>query len=82
MLKGVIFSLHDVLAKQGAIRDALFGEILKLLRYLKGRGVARLASRSPVDECASRDLLVSARSLALKRRRRADSHEQQCEERG
>jgi hypothetical protein len=39
MLKGVIFSLHDVLARQGTIDAALFGETVKLLRYLKGRGV-------------------------------------------
>jgi len=39
MLKAVIFSLHDVLAKQGRVDAALFEETLKLLRFLKGRGV-------------------------------------------
>lgn len=39
MLKGAIFSLHDVLVKQGTIDGTLFGETVKLLRYLKGRGV-------------------------------------------
>lgn len=39
MLKGAIFSLHDVLVKQGTIDGGLFGETIKLLRYLKGRGV-------------------------------------------
>ena len=39
MLKGAIFSLHDVLVKQGTIDRTLFGETIKLLRYLKGRGV-------------------------------------------
>src|SRR4051812_39016510 len=39
MLKGAIFSLHDVLVKQGTIDNVLFGETIKLLRYLKQRGV-------------------------------------------
>lgn len=39
MLKGAIFSLHDVLVKQGTIDGALFDETLRLLRYLKMRGV-------------------------------------------
>jgi hypothetical protein len=39
MLKGAIFSLHDVLVKQGAIDGPLFSETVKLLRYLKRRGV-------------------------------------------
>ena len=39
MLKGAIFSLHDVLLKQGTIKSTLFGETIKLLRYLKRRGV-------------------------------------------
>jgi hypothetical protein len=39
MLKGAIFSLHDVLVKQGANDGNLFEETLRLLRYLKGRGV-------------------------------------------
>jgi hypothetical protein len=39
MLKGAIFSLHDVLAKQGAVDGDLLGETFSLLRYLKLRGV-------------------------------------------
>lgn len=39
MLKGAIFSLHDVLVRQGTIDGALFEETLRLLRYLKMRGV-------------------------------------------
>jgi hypothetical protein len=39
MLKGAIFSLHDVLVKRGTIDSVIFGETIKLLRYLKGRGV-------------------------------------------
>ncbi|MES2056273.1 MAG: HAD family hydrolase [Pseudomonadota bacterium] len=39
MLKGAIFSLHDVLVKQGANDSVLFDETLRLLRYLKARGV-------------------------------------------
>ncbi len=39
MLKGAIFSLHDVLVKQGTIDGALFDETLRLVRYLKMRGV-------------------------------------------
>ena len=39
MLKGVIFSLRDVLAKRGPIDAALLGETLKLLKFLKHRRV-------------------------------------------
>jgi hypothetical protein len=39
MLKGAIFSLQDVLVKQGTMDGGLFEETVKLLRYLKGRGV-------------------------------------------
>ena len=39
MLKGAIFSLHDVLAKAGPIDADLFTETVKLLRYLKSRNV-------------------------------------------
>ena len=39
MLKGVIFSLHDVLAKQGPVDVALMAETFRLVRYLKKRGV-------------------------------------------
>ncbi len=39
MLKGAIFSLHDVLAKQGDLDAALLAETFRLLRYLKKRGV-------------------------------------------
>jgi hypothetical protein len=39
MLKGAIFSLHDVLAKQGPIEGGMLSEALRLLRYLKKRGV-------------------------------------------
>jgi hypothetical protein len=39
MLKGAIFSLHDVLVKQGVVDDSLFAETVKLLRFLKRRGV-------------------------------------------
>jgi hypothetical protein len=39
MLKGAIFSLHDVLVKMGTIDNKLFGETIKLLRYLRHRGV-------------------------------------------
>jgi phosphoglycolate phosphatase-like HAD superfamily hydrolase len=39
MLKGAIFSLHDVLVKQGAVDTSLFSETLRLLRFLKHRGV-------------------------------------------
>jgi hypothetical protein len=39
MLKGAIFSLHDVLAKQGDVDAALLAETFRLLRYLKKRGV-------------------------------------------
>jgi phosphoglycolate phosphatase-like HAD superfamily hydrolase len=39
MLKGVIFSLRDVLAKRGPIDAALLGETFKLLKFLKRRGV-------------------------------------------
>jgi hypothetical protein len=35
MLKGAIFSLHDVLVKQGAVDNSLFTETIKLLRFLK-----------------------------------------------
>jgi len=38
-LKGVIFSLRDVLAKHGPIDNALFNETLKLLRYLQSKGI-------------------------------------------
>lgn len=39
MLKGAIFSLHDVLVKQGSINGDLLEETLRLLRYLRARGV-------------------------------------------
>ena len=39
VLKGVIFSLHDVLAKQGPVDVALMAETFRLVRYLKKRGV-------------------------------------------
>lgn len=39
MLKGAIFSLHDVLIRRGTVDAALFGETIRLLRYLKSRGV-------------------------------------------
>lgn len=39
MLRGAIFSLHDVLVKRGTVDQALFDETIKLLRYLKTRGV-------------------------------------------
>jgi hypothetical protein len=39
VLKGAIFSLHDVLVTQGTIDAPLFEETLRLLRYLKARGV-------------------------------------------
>ncbi len=39
MLKGAIFSLHDVLAKQGPVDGALLAETFRLVRYLKKRGV-------------------------------------------
>jgi len=39
VLKGVIFSLHDVLAKAGPIDADLFSETVRLLRYLKSREV-------------------------------------------
>lgn len=39
MLKGAIFSLHDVLAKAGPIDADLFTETVKLLRYLKSREI-------------------------------------------
>ncbi len=39
MLKGAIFSLHDVLVKQGTVDATLFAETIKLLRYLVTRGV-------------------------------------------
>lgn len=39
MLKGAIFSLHDVLAKRGPIDAALLAETFRLLRYLKKRSV-------------------------------------------
>lgn len=39
MLKGAIFSLHDVLAKQGPVDGAVLAETFRLLRYLKMRGV-------------------------------------------
>lgn len=39
MLKGVIFSLHDVLVMEGTINVPLLEETLRLLRYLKTRGV-------------------------------------------
>lgn len=38
-LKGVIFSLYGVLAKDGTIDPALYEETLRLLKYLKQRGV-------------------------------------------
>lgn len=38
-LKGVIFSLRDVLARPGAIDRALFDETLHLIRFLIARGV-------------------------------------------
>ena len=39
MLKGAIFSLHDVLVTKGTINAPLFEETLRLLCYLKARGV-------------------------------------------
>jgi len=39
MLKGAIFSLHDVLVKKGTVAQALFDETIKLLRFLQSRGV-------------------------------------------
>ncbi len=39
MLKGVIFSLHDVLARAGSVNAELMAETFRLLRYLKQRGV-------------------------------------------
>lgn len=39
MLKGAIFSLHDVLLKEGTIDASLFDETIRLLRYLQSRGV-------------------------------------------
>src|SRR3546814_14741433 len=39
VLKGAIFSLHDVLVTKGTINAPLFEETLRLLRYLKARGV-------------------------------------------
>jgi hypothetical protein len=39
MLKGAIFSLHDVLVSQGKVDEGLFNETVRLLRYLQSRGV-------------------------------------------
>lgn len=39
MLKGVIFSLHDVLAHTGPADAAIGAELFRLLRFLKSRGV-------------------------------------------
>jgi hypothetical protein len=39
MLRGVIFSLRNVLAKRGEVDTALLGETLRLLKFLKQRGV-------------------------------------------
>jgi hypothetical protein len=39
-LKGVIFSLRDVLARLGPIDKSLFGETVTLLRFLKERGIS------------------------------------------
>lgn len=39
MLRGAIFSLHDVLVTKGTINAVLFEETLRLLRYLRERGV-------------------------------------------
>jgi phosphoglycolate phosphatase-like HAD superfamily hydrolase len=38
-LKGVIFSLRDVLARSGPIQKNLFNETIRLLRFLKDRGI-------------------------------------------
>src|SRR5262249_31233472 len=38
-LKGVIFSLRDVLARSGPIEKNLFSETIRLLRFLKDRGI-------------------------------------------
>jgi Phosphoribosyl transferase domain len=38
-LKGVIFSLRDVLARNGPIEKNLFNETIRLLRFLKDRGI-------------------------------------------
>lgn len=38
-LKGVIFSLRDVLARSGPIQKNLFSETIRLLRFLKDRGI-------------------------------------------
>ncbi len=40
MLKGIIFSLRDVLAKRGPVDGALLAETFKLLKFLKKRGVS------------------------------------------
>ena len=39
-LKGIIFSLRDVLAPQGPVNKALFEQTIRLLRFLKQRGIA------------------------------------------
>lgn len=39
MLRGAIFSLHDVLVKRGTVDEALFDDTIRLLRYLRSRGV-------------------------------------------
>lgn len=38
-LKGAIFSLRDVLIKEGAVDHALLHEVINLLKFLRGRGV-------------------------------------------
>jgi hypoxanthine phosphoribosyltransferase len=39
MLKGVIFSLKDVLATSGQLNEALFHETIRLIRFLKSKNI-------------------------------------------
>jgi hypothetical protein len=49
-LKGVIFSLRDVLAQKGPIDNELFDETLKLLRFLKSKGITPVFATNHVWE--------------------------------
>jgi hypothetical protein len=57
-LKGVIFSLRDVLAKNGPVDNGLFNETLKLLSFVRSKGITPVFATNHAWE-----ITVNTRSL-------------------
>jgi hypothetical protein len=62
-LKGVIFSLRDVLARSGPIEKNLFNETIRLLRFLKDRGITPVFATNPTANVFAFRRLLKARSV-------------------